>query len=450
MTQKWNLQDIRPAGSKPSPRNVERLQKPKPVMEVKPRPVHAPAPDTTTEAPQFREDIPTIVIEDGRKNGKRRLLLGTVLFFVIVGGALGLSALLGKTELTIYPEFREPNISAEFTAYPQKRDGALSYEILTLEASGEKQVKATGQVTVTEQAKGTITISKNTPGAERLIKNTRFRSPDGKIFRIEESVVVPGAVNENPGTIQAKVFADEAGEGYNLPAGTKFDVPGFEEGGYTALFEAISATNAADFTGGFSGPQFEIDENELGTAKQQLQIDLRNQLLEKVQTSQPADFVAFSDAIAITYNTLPAVEYGNDLVTIREQAVLQIPLFKRTEFGSFLAKEAIATYEGGPVRVDDPTTLSFKYSKATTSASVLANEESLTFNLSGKPLLIWEYDESKLTKDLAGLPKTALQNAIAAYPGIKGAKVRITPFWKRTFPQNADDIIVIEELKLPE
>ncbi|MCA9367712.1 hypothetical protein KC887_05655 [Candidatus Kaiserbacteria bacterium] len=457
MTQKWNLQDIRPAGSKPSTRSVEqRPQKPKPIQnhnpaaEGRPRPVHAPAPDTTSEAPQFRENIPTVVIEDGRKNGKKRLLWAVMLFVVIVGGAVGLSAVLGKTELTIYPEFREPNISAEFTAYPQKRDGALSYEILTLDATGEKQVKASGQVTVTEQAKGTLTIKKNTPGPERLIKNTRFRSPDGKIFRIEESVVVPGAVNDSPGTIQAKVFADEAGEDYNLPAGTTFDVPGFEEGGYTALFEAISATNETAFSGGFDGPQFQIDENELSTAQQQLQIDLRNQLLEKVKTSQPADFVTFPDAIAITYNSLPAVEYGSDLVTIREQAVLQIPLFKRTDFGSFLAKEAVATYEGGPVRVDDPTALTFKYSSATTSASVLANQDSLTFNLSGKPLLIWEYDESKLTKDLAGLPKTALQNAITAYPGIKGARVRITPFWKRTFPQNADDIIVIEELKLPE
>ena len=449
--QKWNLQDIRPAGSKPA--TAPKADTPK---QKRPQSkssethmrqaVHAPAP--AVSRPQHN-NIPNIVISDGRNNNRKRMVTAIILFVVIVGGAVALSALLGKTELTIYPEFREPNINSEFTAYPEKRDGALSYEVLTLEASDERQVKASGQVNIEEQASGLITIKKTTPGAERLRAQTRFRSPNGLVYRIPESVVVPGAVNNTPGTIQAEVFADEIGDQYNLAAGTQFDVPGFEEGGFTALYESITASNEAAFTGGFEGPQFQIDENELSTARQELQIALRNELLEKIENAQPADFVAFKEAVAITYNQLPSVEYGEDLVTIREQAVLQIPLFKQTDFGSFLAKQAIATYEGGPVRVDDVSVLNFAYTSPTTSASVIANAASVTFKLTGEPLLIWEYDQTKLTKDLAGLPKTALQNAITAHPGIKGARVRITPFWQRTFPDDPETITVIEELQLP-
>jgi len=439
MTQKWNLQDIRPA---------------------EPRKRRIPPPGATADEglmqaqTEFstRESLPSIVIEDSKKTGNKRLIISVVLFVIIVGGALGLSALLGKTELTIYPQHREPNINAEFTAYPDKRDGSLSYEIMTLEATSESQVQASGQVQVEEQATGMIEIIKTTPGAERLIKNTRFRTPSGLVYRIQESVVVPGAIKDGggnmvPGTIQAEVFADEIGEQYNIPAGTTFDVPGFKEGGFTALYEAITARNSEAFSNGFNGPQFKIDDNELGTARQQLQIDLRNNLLARIDNEKPADFIAFKDAAAITFSQLPAVEYGQNLVTIKEQAVLQIPLFQSKEFGSFLAKEAVATYEGIPVRVDDPSVLTFRYSGATTSSSVIANEPSLTFNLSGKPLLIWEYDAAKLKKDLAGLPKTAINNVIAAYPGIDGARVHITPFWQRTFPQDQEEIIIIEELK---
>jgi hypothetical protein len=302
---------------------------------------------------------------------------------------------------------------------------------------------------------GLITVSKTTPGAERLIKNTRFRTPEGLVYRIRESVVVPGAVRNEagsltPGTIQAEVFADEVGEDYNIDAGTTFDIPGFQEGGFTALFEAITAQNTQPLTGGFDGPQFQIDESELSTARQALQIDLRNNLLARIETEKPADFIAYPDAVAITYTQLPAVEYGQDLVTIKEQAILQIPLFQTTDLGSFLAQETIATYEGGPVRVSDPAELKFTYTSATTSQSTIANEPSLSFNLSGKPLLIWEYDIESLKKDLAGLPKTAINNAVLAYPGIDGARVRITPFWQRTFPEDAQDILVIEELKQPE
>lgn len=442
MTKKWNLQDIRPA---------------EPRKSRAPRPMNTSNPSINEETVSQeetieREHIPSIVIEDGTKKESKRLVVSIVLFFVIVGGAVGLSAIMGKTELTIYPEHRTPNISAEFTAYPDKRDGALSYEVMTLETTGEAQVKASGQVQVEKQTTGKIEIIKTTPGTERLIKNTRFRSPDGLIFRIQESVVVPGAVKDSsgasvPGTIQAEVFADEPGDEYNLPAGTNLDIPGFEENGFTELFKSITARNPQAFTGGYSGPQFQIDENELSTARQALQIKLRDDLLMRVENEKPADFIAFEDAVAITYNQLPAVEYGNDLVTIREQAILQIPLFQSQEFGSFLAKESIPTYEKGPIRVDDPTVLNFQYTSPTTSSSIIANDLSLTFKLTGKPLLIWEYDAKKLAGDLAGLPKTAINNAVTAYPGISSALVHITPFWKRTFPEDPEEIIIIEELK---
>jgi len=407
---------------------------------------------STTSSPKpetgFDESLPSIAITDGNKKHQGRLVLSIVAFVVIVGGATLLSGLLGKTEVTIYPEFREPNVSAEFTAFPTATDGALSYEIMTLEATSESQVQATGKIDVEEQATGIIEISKNTAGAERLIKNTRFRSPEGLIFRIQESVVVPGALNGNPGTIQAEVFADEIGDEYNLAAGTNFDVPGFQEGGFTALFESISASNPQPITGGFNGPQFQIDDGELNTARQALQIKLRDELLTQIDASRPAGTVAFKNAVAITYNQLSSVEYGQDLVTIREQAVLQIPLFKEADLGRFLAGETVPTYDGSDVRVDDTTALIFTYSSATTSNSLIANLDSLTFRLTGKPRLIWEYDADGLTRDLAGLPKTAINNAITAYPGIESARVSVTPFWKQSFPENAEDIIIIEELRL--
>ncbi len=444
MSQKWNLQDIRPA----KPRKRRLPQNTLPDLQAGGDPIAPPKKMT-------RENIPSIVIEDGSKRGEKRLIIAVTLFVFIVGGAVGLSAILGKSELTLYPKYKEPNINAEFTAYPDKRDGELSYEILILESVGESQVKATGQVILQELAEGMIEIIKTTPKAERLIKNTRFRNSDGLVFRIQESVVVPGAVKDSggtlvPGRIQAKVFADQVGEQYNLDIGVTFDVPGFKEGGFSALYKAITAKNIEPFTGGFDGPQYQIDENELSTARQALQIKLRDNLQDRIESEKPAGFIAFPKAITITYNQLPSVEYGDDLVTIREQAILQIPLFKDIDLGSFLAQKTITTYDGNLVRVDDPKTLSFRYVSATTSSTVIANEPSLTFNLTGKPLLIWEYDAEKLTADLAGLPKTAINNAVASYPGIVEAKIHITPFWKRTFPETAEDIVVIEELKKAE
>ncbi|MBP6881824.1 MAG: hypothetical protein KBC35_04325 [Candidatus Pacebacteria bacterium] len=444
MNQKWNLQDIRPA----EPRKRRVMSPTTPVTRaLRPEMSEEREVEPELHLEGEREHIPSITIEDATKKGNKRVVISVITFVVIVGGALLLSALLGKTEITIYPQHREPNINSEFTAYPDKRDDSLSYEVMTIESTSESQVKASGQVEVKKEATGIIEIIKTTPGTERIIANTRFRSPDGKIFRINEAVVVPGAVDSVPGTIQAEVIAAETGESYNLPANTRFDIPGFQEGGLDDLYKSIYAENRSAFTGGFDGPQFQIDENELGTARQALQVKLRDELLKRVEAEKPAGFITFPGAVTLTYNQLPAVEYGDDLVTIREQAILQVPLFNAEEFGTYLAKEAVATYSGGPVRVEDTTALTFEYKTATTSSTIIANEPSLTFILKGKPLLIWGYDAKKLTTDLAGLPKTAINNAVSAYPGIDGAKVNITPFWKRSFPDNAEEIIVIEELR---
>jgi hypothetical protein len=439
--QKWNLQDIRPATEKKR-------------RSVSPQQVMGKVEKKQNPPPVSRETIPSIVIENGNKKSNRGLFISILLFVVIIGGALGLSALMGVTELTVSPKHRQPIVSAEIVAYPEKRTGELSYEIMTIEEVGEKQVKATGQVDVKELATGVIEIRKSTPGAERLRVHTRFRTPEGLIYRIKDAVVVPGAITDGngatvPGTIQAEVFADDVGENYNVVAGTSFDIPGFKESGLDDLFRSITAINPQPITGGFVGPQFQIDPGELSVARQSLQTELRDKLLAQIDGKRPSGFISFSGSVAITYNELPSVQYGGELVTIREQAVLQIPVFERIEFGSYLASETIPAYNNELVRIDNPSVLTFAYKSATTSSSVIANEPSLTFKLDGKPLLIWEFDADKLTKDLAGLSKTALQNIISngqAYPGIDKAFARITPFWRQKFPDDPKDIVVIEKI----
>jgi hypothetical protein len=436
MAQKWNLQDIRPIENRPRP-----TSRPHDTIIAQPRP---PLYDDV-------DDTEPVVIEDGNKNRRTRYIWGGLLGAVALVSSLVLSIVFAETTVTIKPHVRDLNINAQFEAFRERRENALTYEILTLESSGEKQVKASGEKMVKEQAKGTIEIVKTTPGAERLIKNTRFKSPAGLIFRIEESVVVPGSVTKDgkevPGSIRADVFAETVGEQYNLPADTRFTVPGFEESRLTDLFKAIYATNPEPFTGGFDGPQFIVDSTELGTARQELQINLRNQLLDRIKNERPAGFVAFEGSYAFTYNELPTVNFGDDLVTIKEQAVLQVPLFKSNEFAAFIAEQSVPTYNDNPVRIETYEGMLFSYTDPNKNAAVLANEPSLTFTIVGRPRIIWEYDEAKLRADLAGKSKTVMPSVQTAYGGaIESFTLSMKPFYRRSFPENGNDIRLIEEV----
>lgn len=437
MTQKWNLQDIRPAESRRRPKATRPLN-------VSGRPTPPPS--------DYEDDeVQPVTIQNGNATKKKKYVLLSSIIVILIVALFGLSALLSKTTLTVFPEFREPVVNAEFIAYPDRRDNSLSYEILTIDDVGEKQVQASGEEYVESQAKGIIEIRKTTPGSERLIKNTRFRSAEGLVFRIQESVVVPGALTDTsgavvPGTIQAEVFADAVGQEYNLEANTRFDVPGFEESNLTDLYNSIHAVNPEPMTGGYKGQKFLINDAELSEARQELQLSLRTKLLEKINTEKPAGFTTFQGSIAITYEALPTISYGENLVTIREQAVLQLPLFKQEEFASYLARETISTYNREPVRIVDTTVLDFSYTDLATNSSNLANLTALNFKLSGKPLIVSEFDAEQLQKDLAGKAKTSISTVLTAHPGIKSARVSAKPFWRNSFPEDPTAIIIIETI----
>lgn len=441
MTQKWNLQDIRPA----EPRRRPATDRP-----TTDRPLTIPPRTATPRYEEGAEDeIETIVIKDGNKEGKSKFILLSVVVVALIGAVFGLSALLSKTTLTVYPEFSQPVVNAEFIAYPDRRESALSYEIITIDATKEKQVAASGQEEVESVAKGFIEIIKTTPGSERLIKNTRFRTAEGLVFRIQDAVVVPGAIKDTsgtlvPGTIRAEVLADGIGQEYNLAANTRFDVPGFKENNLNELYNSIYATNRDPLTGGFKGPKFIINETELSKAKQELQLQLRDELLARIKSEKPAGFTTFDNSVAITYQELPTISYGENLVTIRQQATLQMPLFKQEEFAAYLAKETISTYNREPVRIVDTTTLEFSYPDLTIGSSNLANLTSITFKVVGKPTIVSEFNAEQLQKDLAGKSKTSISTVLTAHPGIKSARVASKPFWRRAFPTESKDIEIIE------
>lgn len=451
MEKKWNLQDIKPASprrKRPANEEVLNIRDKKtdmsPEMEQKSQ-MEVGGDDNTN-------DNINIEVENG--NGKKRtqLLVAFSVFFLVVAGGFLVSFLTGGAEVTVEPRHREPNVNATFEAFRTPQVGELSYEIMRLEAEGERQVSATGQEEVKELATGEITIYKKTPEAERLIKNTRFESPGGLVFRITESVVVPGAVENAsgdlvPGSIKAEVFADDIGEQYNLAASTNFTVPGFKEGGYDELYASIYAENDEAFTGGFEGLKFIIDDKELETTKQSLQMELRDSLLSRVPEEKPSGFVVFDSATTFTYESLPAVEYGDNLATIKERALLQIPIFKDADFASYIAEATVPGYENEPVRIDNLTDINFTYTSATTTNSDIGNVNSVSFKLTGKPQLVWTFDEGKLTTDLLGAPKTALTSILGAYPAIEKAEAVVRPFWKRSFPTDMDEIQIIEKIE---
>jgi hypothetical protein len=435
MTQKWNLQDIKPAQPRKRATPVGEN-----MVKKKSTPVDASKGDN--------KELLGISSVSTQGKKPKSLLYAVVIFFVVVGGGVLASSLMGGADLTVYPRYREPNVNATFEASRTPQPKELAYEIMTLDTQGERQVSATGKEEVTAQAEGTILIyNAHQSKSIRLVTNTRFES-NGLVFRITESAVVPGYTLDTsgeivPGVITAQVFADDVGEEYNLSP-SRFTIPGFTG---EPEFDNLYAESIETFMGGFDGMRYIIDEDELQTATQALQMELRNSLLERISAEKPAGLILFNDAVTFTYESLPSAEYGEDEATIVEKVTMRIPLFKENEFAAFIAAATVPGYEGGDVRIEDYSVFTFDYTVATTSVTDISAVDIILFKLTGRPQIVWEYDGEQLKADLLTKNKTALTGVLGAYPAVEKAGAAIRPFWKTAFPDEVDEIRITEVIQ---
>lgn len=490
MTKKWNLQDIQPANrARRSAKRIERKktaaepadeslsvdihvdnsdakEAPKQAPQSAGRPVAADVSDEQPEAaaPQMRRRLrrrptdiesasdeghfDTVEIVDGTSSRRSSMIIaGVVFIFVVLGGVVA-SALMGGAEVAVTPRFTEKSVAATFTGSITPQQDTITYELLTLEADGERQVEASGQEEVSEQAEGTILIyNEFSTSPVRLVKNTRFESPAGLIYKIKESAVVPGYTEGDngivPGVVTADVFAEAPGERYNVGP-SRFTIPGFE--GFPE-YESVYGESTGDISGGFSGQKFIIDDAELETARQALHTELRDALLERLPGERPAGYVLYDDAVTFTFNSLPAVAYGDNLATIKEQGVLRVPLFQESQFAKFLAEKSVPGYEGLPVRLEDYQALSFSYTTPTTTVSDISAQAEIPFTLTGDIKIIWEFDENELKADLLGVEKTAISQILGKYPAIESAEAVVRPFWQTSFPREMREIEVFEVIE---
>ena len=138
MTQKWNLQDIRPTGAgKPAMREVPVRR---PQQDIVPRQTRITQNESIPDP-----DLGSIDIIDGNDAKKKRVITTVVIASIIIGLGFVVNIMLGGADVTVYPKTKNISVQANLNAYKNPAVDMLGYELLTLETTGEKQVKASGK-----------------------------------------------------------------------------------------------------------------------------------------------------------------------------------------------------------------------------------------------------------------------------------------------------------------
>ncbi|HUO50767.1 MAG TPA: hypothetical protein VMU25_04365 [Candidatus Paceibacterota bacterium] len=366
-------------------------------------------------------------------------IIALILILAVVALAL---FMLRKTTVTVTP--RSHTIvfdqTAQFTAYPAATaaTGTLTYTLTTTDMQDSEVVPATGTQHVETKASGSITVYNDySTSPVKLIKNTRFATPNGLIFRTPDDIVVPGKVGTTPGHVTVTVVADQAGQQYDIGPTPRFTVPGLQN--VPAMYSNIYAQSNASTTGGFVGDQPAADPS----AAQKAIADIRGRIEQKIRESlkvQSGSTIVLPDLIQITYQDQPPAKDQSGGVVLAEQAHVVIPQFDEQSFAQTLA-QSIGTDTTG-------ATLSFVPGKdfvaaANNIASTTLGTDPIQFSLAGTGTLVWQVDAGALAQALAGKDQSAFSTIESGFSGVQEAHARIEPFWKTTFPTNPTDIKVV-------
>lgn len=404
------------------PRRSEPSVRTYPEPEEEHRPVHpAPRPMQPPSAAHQPHTLPPI-------ESRFRFPIGTALLAVaVIAGCAAVLYSFSDAEVVVTPISAPATVTGEFVAY--RDSGDLTFKQITAEKIATADVPSEGTKQVSDSAVGTITIRNEQTTSQPLIKNTRFETPEGLIYRIHDSIVVPAS-----GELRVQVYADEAGEKYNIGP-TTFKVPGLKG---SKAYDLVTAKSEAAMQGGFVGTRASVNEATRESTYSSLQAKLTTELQNELASQVPEGYVLVPGASFPTYEPAPDSAKDTETLTLAQKGTITAVVFPEEALARAIAFKSLGTYDGSPVHFESVESLTI-----TPTENGLSQEGSqFAFSIAGTATIIWKIDQEKIAGAVAGKSRDSSEIALKSFLEVDKARLILRPFWSSTFPQDPSEITV--------
>ena len=367
----------------------------------------------------------------------RKFPVGTlVVALVVIAASIGALFVFSGAKVEVTPMVNPVTVSGTFAA--TRTEGELPFELVTVEKTATASVAAESTENVTQSAQGAIIVANAQDAPQALIKNTRFETPDGLIFRFRDSITVPAARNGEPGTLSVTVYADEAGERYNVGP-TTFTLPGLAG---SDTFVKVNARSEAAMKGGFAGPRPTISDATKDAEFAKLQSALDAELRAAVQSQVREGYVLVPGGTATQFEEQPDTAGAGNTVDLSMRGVIRGVIFPEEFLARTIAYQSVGTYSGQPLKFQSLEGLMLAPAEGLIPTE---GEETFSFTLTGSTSLVWKVDAAKVKAAVAGKSREAAETALAGFPEIEGALLVLKPFWVGSFPADPEKIKVTVE-----
>ncbi len=367
-----------------------------------------------------------------------------ILVILFLGAGFVVLSYFSSATIEIVQQSQAAAISQEFTASKKATGDSLSFEFMSLTEDKTREITATTEKKIDKKASGKVIIY-NAYGAEsqRLIKNTRLESPGNKIFRINESVVVPGAKISGgkvitPGSVEVMVYADAPGKDYNIGV-SNFTIPGFKGDPRFGKFSASSMPDSP-MSGGFTGTVKVPSDQDVIDARKSLREELKGVVIQKARAQVPAGVLFFPGSIVLKFEDVPQDLTLDTAAKITVRAIVSVFFFDTVNLTKKIASATIKDYKGELVHLQNPQAMTFTFLDSVDGV-VLSDIDQVRFSIKGDGLFLWDINIDKIVADAVGRDKKDLSKIIEqAY--VKKVEATVRPIWSTKFPSDPAKIIV--------
>lgn len=379
-----------------------------------------------------------------KKRSYKGILAGMVLLAAVVYVVFGI---LPRVTVSIAAKKIPVQLQTSFTVVATSSiamtDAQVLGEIITEQKTNIFKFPATGKETAQQKAKGTVVIfNAYSTAPQVLIATTRLQAPDGKIFRLVNRVVVPGAKKSGsvlePGSIEADVIADQPGGAYNIDPVDKFTIPGFSG---SDKYNKFYASSVDPMAGGSDGQTTVATNDDVQKAQQDAVQKMEDSITSTVALKIPNEFtyVKGSQQFQILTKKVDMRLDKDNNFTVALEAQESVVIFKEGDIKSLLQKQA---QQQGTVPVD----------YAEQQGSITYDQPVVDWKGGSMMLPVlyqatfWKpIDVNQLRAGILGKNESDLKTTILSLQGIDKLTVSFWPFWVSHVPSSSSRVTITVE-----
>lgn len=367
-----------------------------------------------------------------KKNNFYSKLVSFFLVLTVIAIFVVLHFALAKVTIKINSQQEEKTNSVLVELKPEE-SGELSPDIIlgkiiNTEFEASASIDSQKQEVPGKYAAGYVTIYNNYSKDQSLVKTTRLLTPDKKLFRISESVIVPAGES-----IEVWAQADEEGE--ELVIGpTTFIIPGLWEGVQDKIYAETKEGMKLQTL-----PQYVVTQADLD----QLQTDIKKQIeaeaLTKINGVLPENLAIGPERLSLKFETTKSSHIGD----ISEKATLEQ---KVTAYGLVFSQADLIKVAQEKFKKELETEQSFvKFNEENFSYKIMEidlekKEAILEATLSAT--VSSQNTKVDINKEkIAGLDKNGISEYLKSL-GIDDFEIKFFPGWIKKAPKLIDHIII--------